>query len=87
MSQYILLTGGAGYIGSHTVLQLLLSGYRIVVIDNLDNSSAVAIKRVQELAGRHGHNLEFQQVFSSFFFLLVEHIIKFVLRRFVPLLM
>ncbi|XP_031093489.1 UDP-glucose 4-epimerase GEPI48-like [Ipomoea triloba] len=62
MSQNILLTGGAGYIGSHTVLQLLLSGYKIVVIDNLDNSSAVAIKRVQELAGRHAHNLEFQQM-------------------------
>ncbi|PPD99538.1 hypothetical protein GOBAR_DD03429 [Gossypium barbadense] len=50
MSKTILVTGGAGYIGSHTVLQLLLSGYKTVVVDNLDNSSDVAPKRVKELA-------------------------------------
>ncbi|KAK6158405.1 hypothetical protein DH2020_005719 [Rehmannia glutinosa] len=66
MSSSILVTGGAGYIGSHTVLQLLLGGYKAVVVDNLDNSSEIAIKRVQELAGKHGSNLTFHKlVFSS----------------------
>ncbi|KAD4178425.1 hypothetical protein E3N88_27016 [Mikania micrantha] len=58
----VLVTGGAGYIGSHTVLQLLLSGYETVVIDNLDNSSQVAINRVQELAGHHAANLIFHKM-------------------------
>ncbi|CAH1429074.1 unnamed protein product [Lactuca virosa] len=58
----VLVTGGAGYIGSHTVLQLLLGGYKTVVIDNLDNSSQIAINRVQELAGDHAANLVFHQM-------------------------
>ncbi|KAI3804482.1 hypothetical protein L1987_26056 [Smallanthus sonchifolius] len=58
----VLVTGGAGYIGSHTVLQLLLSGYKTVVIDNLDNSSQLAINRVQELAGDHAVNLIFHKM-------------------------
>ncbi|KAF8379707.1 hypothetical protein HHK36_029152 [Tetracentron sinense] len=62
MEKNILVTGGAGYIGSHTVLQLLLGGFRAFVIDNLDNSSEIAIKRVSELAGEFGKNLVFHQV-------------------------
>ncbi|CAK9163077.1 unnamed protein product [Ilex paraguariensis] len=62
MAQSILVTGGAGYIGSHTVLQLLLGGYKAVVVDNLDNSSEIAVKRVQELAGDYGHNLSFHKM-------------------------
>ncbi|XP_042373446.1 UDP-glucose 4-epimerase GEPI48-like [Zingiber officinale] len=58
----ILVTGGAGYIGSHTVLQLLKGGYRAVVADNLDNSSEVALDRVRELAGEFGKNLFFHQI-------------------------
>ncbi|KAJ0786572.1 putative isomerase [Helianthus annuus] len=58
----ILVTGGAGYIGSHTVLQLLLNGYSTVVVDNLDNSSEVAISRVRELAGDRGRNLSFHKM-------------------------
>ncbi|XP_024996323.1 UDP-glucose 4-epimerase GEPI48-like [Cynara cardunculus var. scolymus] len=60
--QCVLITGGAGYIGSHTVLQLLLGGYKTVVIDNFDNSSQVAINRVQELAGDHAVNLTFHKM-------------------------
>lgn len=48
----ILLTGGAGYIGSHTCLELLNSGYEVVVVDNLCNSSWEAIRRVESLAGK-----------------------------------
>ncbi|KAL8256099.1 hypothetical protein R6Q59_031166 [Mikania micrantha] len=58
----ILVTGGAGYIGSHTVLQLLLDGYNTVVIDNLDNSSEIAISRVRELAGDRAQNLSFHKM-------------------------
>ncbi|XP_076900862.1 UDP-glucose 4-epimerase GEPI48-like [Bidens hawaiensis] len=60
--QCVLVTGGAGYIGSHTVLQLLLEGYKTVVVDNFDNSSQVAINRVQKLAGDYGSNLSFHQM-------------------------
>ena len=48
----ILITGGAGYIGSHTALCCLQAGYDVVVIDNLSNGHREAIERVEELAGR-----------------------------------
>ncbi len=48
----ILVTGGAGYIGSHTVLELLKAGFEVVVIDNLSNSKEESLKRVSELAGK-----------------------------------
>jgi UDP-glucose 4-epimerase len=50
--QTILVTGGAGYIGSHTVLQLLEAGNQVIVLDNLCNSSAESLKRVEELTGK-----------------------------------
>ena len=48
----ILVTGGAGYIGSHTTLALLQAGYEVVVVDNYCNSSPESLRRVRELAGR-----------------------------------
>lgn len=45
----ILVTGGAGYIGSHTCVELLNAGYEVVVIDNLYNSSAEALRRVEQI--------------------------------------
>lgn len=48
----VLVTGGAGYIGSHTTLSLLQAGFDVVVIDNFCNSSEEALRRVSELAGR-----------------------------------
>ena len=49
MSKTILVTGGAGYIGSHTCIRLLECGYQVVVLDNFSNSSPEAVRRVEEL--------------------------------------
>ncbi|MBP5096066.1 NAD-dependent epimerase/dehydratase family protein, partial [Pseudomonas protegens] len=46
-----LITGGAGYIGSHTVLELLQAGHEAVVLDNLCNSSMLSLQRVQQITG------------------------------------
>lgn len=48
----ILVTGGAGYIGSHTCVELLNSGHEVVVLDNLCNSSEESLNRVQQLSGK-----------------------------------
>lgn len=48
----ILVTGGAGYIGSHTCIELLKSGYEVVILDNLYNSSEEAVRRVEQLSGK-----------------------------------
>ncbi|EOT24248.1 UDP-glucose 4-epimerase [Eubacterium sp. 14-2] len=47
----ILVTGGAGYIGSHTCIELIHAGYEVVVVDNLVNSSEEAVKRVEKITG------------------------------------
>jgi UDP-glucose 4-epimerase len=52
MSKRILVTGGAGYIGSHTAIQLLKSGYEVVILDNLSNSSVKVIDRINEISNR-----------------------------------
>lgn len=48
----ILVTGGAGYIGSHTCVEMQNAGYDVIVIDNLDNSSSEALKRVEKITGK-----------------------------------
>ncbi len=48
----ILVTGGAGYIGSHACVELLNAGYEVVVVDNLSNSKEESIKRIQEITGK-----------------------------------
>ena len=47
----VLVTGGAGFIGSHTVVQLLEGGYQVVIVDDLSNSSSVAVDRVKTIVG------------------------------------
>jgi len=48
----ILVTGGAGYIGSHTCVELLNSGHELVVLDNLSNSKEESLRRVEQLTGK-----------------------------------
>lgn len=48
----ILVTGGAGYIGSHTCVELLEAGYEVIVVDNLQNSNEESLRRVKEITGR-----------------------------------
>jgi len=48
---HVLVTGGCGYIGSHTTLELLLAGHQVTVVDNLSNSSARSLERVEQLTG------------------------------------
>lgn len=50
--QCVLVTGGAGYIGSHTVVELLDNGYEVVVIDNLSNASEESLRRVKKITGK-----------------------------------
>ena len=51
----ILVTGGAGYIGSHTCVELLNSGFEVVVLDNFSNSSAASIARVEKSRAKKLH--------------------------------
>lgn len=48
----VLVTGGCGYIGSHTVLKLVAAGHRVVIVDDFSNSSPAVVSRLEELAGR-----------------------------------
>lgn len=62
MKNHILVTGGAGYIGSHTVLELINAGYEPLILDNFSNSSPKVIAQLEEITGR---KIEAQQVDCS----------------------
>ena len=55
----IVVTGGAGYIGSHTCVELLRAGYEVVVVDNFSNSCKEALRRVEMITGK---KLDFMKV-------------------------
>ena len=55
----ILVTGGAGYIGSHTLIELINNNFEVVVIDNLANSSRESLRRVEQITG---HEIPFIEV-------------------------
>ncbi len=70
----ILITGGAGYIGSHTAVVLLEAGYKVIIFDSLCNSSIVAIERIKEITGQRvpfvqgdiRNKSQLQQVFENY---------------------
>jgi UDP-glucose 4-epimerase len=78
---YVLLTGGAGYIGSHTALELLNAGYQVLSFDNFSNSSDEALNRVQQLTGKQLTSVNgdirdeaaLRQLFSSYSISAVVH--------------
>jgi len=67
----ILVTGGAGYIGSHTIIELIAAGHTVHVVDNLSNSSPEVIRRVEELTGSsvplHVFDLEDKEKLDTLF--------------------
>lgn len=65
VKQTILVTGGCGYIGSHTIVVLLQSGYNVVVVDNLSNSSSKSLDRISEIVGLSEDDRLFRLVFHQ----------------------
>lgn len=65
MQKHILVTGGAGFIGSHTVLELLESNYKITVVDNLLNSKTESLERVKQITGKTLNFVELDLVDKS----------------------
>ena len=55
----VLVTGGTGYIGSHTCVELLNSGHDVVILDNLSNSKIEVLKGIREITGK---NLKFYEI-------------------------
>ena len=60
--QVVLVTGGAGYIGSHTCIELLQSGYKVVVVDCMDNAAEESLRRVQRITNCAAEDLVLEQV-------------------------
>ncbi len=78
--QKVLVTGGAGYIGSHTCLELVELGYDITVIDNLSNGNYEAIKRVEEITGKVIPFFEIDlRNYADLDRLFSEHLFKYVI--------
>ena len=48
----ILVTGGAGYIGSHTVVELMAAGHELLILDNFSNSSPRVLERIEQISGK-----------------------------------
>ena len=62
MKERILVTGGTGYIGSHTVVELQNSGYEVIIVDNLSNSRADVVDNIEKITGIRP---EFEQVVDA----------------------
>ena len=67
--QTILVTGGLGYIGSHTVVELVNKGHQIIIIDNCSNSSETVVERLKEIVKTKSDNIIFhkEDLMNKFF--------------------
>ncbi|RNA18402.1 UDP-glucose 4-epimerase [Brachionus plicatilis] len=85
MSRSVLVTGGAGFIGSHCVIELIKDGFEVVIIDNWTNSSKECIPRLEQIAGKKITALtgdicdkqQIEKIFESFNFFAVLHLAAF----------
>lgn len=85
----VLVAGGTGYIGSHAAVELLTSGYKVVIVDNLGNSKACVLGRIERIAGWKPRFTQvdtrdrpaLSQLFSDCRFDAVVHFREAVLRR------
>ena len=48
----VLVTGGAGFIGSHTCVELLENGHDVIIVDNFSNSKQICVERIEQIAGK-----------------------------------
>jgi UDP-glucose 4-epimerase len=77
----ILITGGTGFIGSHTCVKLLLDNYKVIIIDNLINSSEIVIKNIKKIVGEKKKNLIFYKIDlnNNIDFIFKKHNIEYVI--------
>jgi len=68
---FVLVTGGAGYIGSHTCIELIKAGFEPVIIDNLSNSKLVVLDRIETITGKRPAFMEGDILDSAFFWRVV----------------
>ena len=81
MANRVLVTGGTGYIGSHTTVELLEAGYEVVIVDNLSNSEKFVLKGIKKITGKDvpfhkvdcGHEAALRRIFSKYRFDAVIH--------------
>ena len=87
--EYILITGGCGYIGSHTIVDLLNNGYNVISVDNLSNSSDLVINKINEITGKNviNYNIDIRdrsKLYKLFNTFDIKSIIHFAAHKSVP---
>ena len=65
----ILVTGGCGYIGSHTVVELIRNGYDVVIVDDFSNSKPVVLDRIKEITGKSVTFFGYMSYFPNYIFI------------------